>query len=74
MEKLLDAVGKLCPIPLEQGKIEMGKLNSGDILRIDFDCPEATENLPRWAAEEGHEVVKFEEIGKAVWSISIKKK
>ncbi|MCL1935131.1 MAG: sulfurtransferase TusA family protein [Defluviitaleaceae bacterium] len=74
MEKLLDAVGKLCPIPLEEAKIEIETINSGDLLRIDFDCPEATENLPRWAAESGHEVTNFDTISEGVWTVSIKKK
>jgi conserved domain protein len=51
----------------------MAKLNKGDSLTIDFDCAQATENLPNWAQEEGYEVTNFEQLGDAAWTITIRK-
>lgn len=73
MKKHIDTVGKLCPIPLMEAKRVMEELQSGDEVVIDYDCSQATENLPRWAAEVGHEVTNFEQIGDAQWTITIKK-
>ena len=68
-----DTVGHLCPFPLLEGKKAMAKLNKGDSLTIDFDCAQATENLPNWAQEEGYEVTNFEQLGDAAWTITIRK-
>lgn len=73
MKKHIDTVGKLCPIPLVEAKKAMAELASGDEIVIDYDCGQATENLPRWAAEAGHEVTNFEQVGNAQWTITIKK-
>ncbi|MBC3185092.1 YeeE/YedE family protein [Corynebacterium sp. zg-331] len=69
----LDTFGAVCPFPLIEAKEAMNRLNAGEELVIDFDCTQATDSLPRWAAEEGHEVVDFSERGAAGWSITIRK-
>ena len=73
MDVTLDTLGHLCPFPLIEGKKAMAKLNKGDALTIKFDCAQATENLPNWAAEEGYDVTDFQQIGEASWSITIVK-
>ncbi|AFJ46855.1 sulfurtransferase TusA family protein [Shimwellia blattae] len=70
----LDTTGKLCPFPLIEAKKQMAKLACGDLLVIAYDCAQATESLPRWAAEEGHTVTDFQQTGAAQWQISIRKK
>ncbi|KFD19984.1 MAG: sulfurtransferase TusA family protein [Yokenella regensburgei] len=69
----LDTRGKLCPFPLVEAKKQMALMTSGDVLVIDYDCGQATENLPRWAAECGHQVTEFEQTGDACWRIQIRK-
>ena len=49
----------------------MAKLNKGDDLEIEFDCTQATEAIPTWAAEQGYEVTNFEQIDDAKWSITV---
>ena len=51
----------------------MNTLNSGDGLIIDFDCTQATEAIPRWAAESGHRVTNFEQVSDATWTITVQK-
>ena len=70
----LDTTGKLCPFPLIEAKKHIAKLASGDTLIIAYDCAQATENLPRWAADEGHHVTAFTQTDSAQWEISIQKK
>lgn len=69
----LDVVNQVCPFPLIEAKEEIAKLNSGDELLIEFDCTQATESIPRWAAEEGHSVTDYRQTGDAAWSITVRK-
>ena len=69
----LDSLGAVCPFPLIEAKDVMNTLASGDHLVIDFDCTQATEAIPHWAATDGHEVTGFIEKGEASWQITLKK-
>lgn len=74
MQKILEVMGQVCPFPLVEAKKEIEELNSGDELVIEFDCTQATESIPRWAAEEGHLVTNFEQLDVAAWTITVQKK
>lgn len=74
MKQKLEVLGMVCPFPLIEAKNAMEQLNSGDELVIDFDCTQATESIPRWAAEAGHEVTNYEQLDEAQWTITIQKK
>ncbi|KMY51337.1 sulfurtransferase TusA family protein [Peribacillus loiseleuriae] len=74
MKKTLDVLGQVCPFPLVEAKEIIEEISSGDELVIQFDCTQATESLPRWAAEAGHTVTNFEQIGEATWTITVQKK
>lgn len=69
----LDSLGAVCPFPLIEAKDVMKDLEAGQSLVIDFDCTQATEAIPQWAAEDGHEVTDFQETGEASWQITVKK-
>ena len=56
-----------------EAKEAMAKLNKGDELIIEFDCTQATEAIPNWAAEEGYDVTDFEQIDDAKWTITVVK-
>lgn len=73
MNKKLEATGLVCPFPLVEAKLVMETLCKGDSLTIEFDCTQATEAIPLWAAEEGYEVSDFEQIDVAKWSITVVK-
>lgn len=66
-------MGQVCPFPLVEAKKVIEEIDSGDELVIEFDCTQATESIPRWAAESGHEVTNFEQIDVAAWTITVKK-
>lgn len=74
MKKVLEVMGMVCPFPLVEAKEAIETLNSGDELEIQFDCTQATETIPRWAAEVGHTISNFEQIGEAAWTITVVKK
>ena len=69
----LDTLGAVCPFPLIDAKAAMADLSVGDSLQIDFDCTQATDAIPRWAATDGHEVTNFEQTSDAGWTITVKK-
>lgn len=74
MQKKLEVMGMVCPFPLIEAKNEIETLSSGDELVINFDCTQATESIPRWAAEEGHKVTNYEQLSEAAWTITVQKK
>lgn len=74
MQQKLAVIGMVCPFPILEAKEAMEGLNSGDELVIDFDCTQATEAIPRWAAEAGHTVTNFEQTDDASWTITVRKK
>ncbi|MFJ7825985.1 sulfurtransferase TusA family protein [Psychrobacillus sp. NPDC096623] len=74
MKKVLGVMGMVCPFPLVEAKEAISELSSGDELVIEFDCTQATETIPRWAAEEGHNVTNYEQVGDAAWTITVQKK
>lgn len=69
----LETAGEVCPFPLAEAKEAIQQIPSGDQLRINFDCTQATESIPRWAAEQGYPVTDFQRIGDAGWTITVKK-
>ncbi len=74
MKKVLEVMGMVCPFPLVEAKEAIETIDSKDELVINFDCTQATETIPRWAAEAGHTISNFEQISDAAWTITIVKK
>jgi len=74
MVKVLETNGKVCPFPLVEAKSAIEEIASGEDLVINFDCTQGTESIPKWAAEAGHSVTNFEQIGEAAWTITVQKK
>ena len=69
----LDTRGEICPYPLIMAQREMKKLAPGEILMVVSDYPLAAENIPRWAQEAGHKVLRVEKVGNALLEIEIEK-
>lgn len=69
---ILDTRGKVCPFPLVEAKEAIKDVKDGAALTIYFDCTQATETIPEWAAKEGHEVLEFKRLDDAEWLITIK--
>ncbi|WP_019241265.1 MULTISPECIES: sulfurtransferase TusA family protein [Bacillus] len=73
MSKILETTGMVCPFPLVEAKKAMETIEIGEELIINFDCTQATESIPRWAAKDGHEVTNFEQVTDAQWQIILRK-
>ncbi|WP_422803439.1 sulfurtransferase TusA family protein [Streptococcus sp. FT1-106] len=73
MRYTLETGGLVCPFPLIDAKQKMAELEIGDELCIRFDCTQATESIPNWAADEGYPITHFAQIGNASWEIIVQK-
>ncbi|MCG7426244.1 sulfurtransferase TusA family protein [Helcobacillus massiliensis] len=66
-------MGQVCPFPLVEAKRAIEQIDRGDRLQIDFDCTQATDSIPAWAASAGHDVTEFRQLDAATWSITVQK-
>ncbi|MEW6009561.1 MAG: sulfurtransferase TusA family protein [Candidatus Omnitrophota bacterium] len=67
-----DLRGVACPMNFVKSKMELSKLNSGDILEILLDDGAPIENVPNSLKEEGHKILKQEQIGN-YWKVLVEK-
>lgn len=69
----MDTLGAVCPFPLLEAKDAIKRIAVGEELVITFDCTQATDAIPRWAAKDGHDVTQFEQTEDAGWVIAVKR-
>ncbi len=60
-DKLLDAKGLACPMPIVKTKKAIDQLESGQVLEVHATDKGAKNDLTAWAKSGGHELVKHEE-------------
>jgi TusA-related sulfurtransferase len=56
MTQVLDVTGLRCPMTWVRTKLELERMTAGETLEVRCPEGEALENVPRSAAEAGHEV------------------
>ena len=59
---VLDLRGVECPLNFVKTKIQLEKMNQGEVLEIWLDPGEAIESVPPSVREEGHEILGQEKI------------
>lgn len=69
----LDTKGLDCPLPLMELKKALGKAEEGQIIEVEFTCPEAVSNLPEYCEEHDHKVVEFDKMDNKAWKIVVEK-
>lgn len=60
-DKILDAKGLACPMPIVKTKKAIDTLESGQVLEIHATDKGAKKDLAAWASSTGHELIKTEE-------------
>lgn len=60
---ILDARGRVCPLPLFYTKKKIDELKTGEELEVLTDDITAKNTIPQWSREHGHEIVRVEESG-----------
>ena len=61
IDKVLDAKGLACPMPIVKTKKAMNDLESGQVLEIHTTDKGAKNDLAAWAKSGGHELLKYED-------------
>ena len=56
-EKKLDATGLFCPEPVFRTKIEIERMQVGEVLIVSADDPAAEDDISRWVTRNGHELL-----------------
>jgi tRNA 2-thiouridine synthesizing protein A len=61
VNKVLDAKGLACPMPVVRAKKAMDELTSGQVLEVQTTDKGSKNDLPAWAKACGHTVVDMKE-------------
>lgn len=56
-DKVLDAKGLACPMPIVRTKKSIGELQSGQVLEVHATDKGAKNDLTAWAKSTGHELL-----------------
>jgi tRNA 2-thiouridine synthesizing protein A len=62
-DKVLDAKGLACPMPIVRTKKAMDELTSGQVLEIHVTDKGAKNDLTAWVKSTGHEMIQSVEEG-----------
>jgi tRNA 2-thiouridine synthesizing protein A len=69
----LDLAGEVCPMNYVRTKLGLESLEPGEVLEVLLDPGEGVRNVPRSAAEDGHEVLLLEPAGEGRWRLRIRR-
>ena len=72
IKKFIDLHGVSCPMNFVKTKAALSGLDKGDLLEVILDEGDAILNVPLSVKEEGHQVVKVENLG-TTFRVIIKK-
>jgi TusA-related sulfurtransferase len=71
--KKLDITREHCPMTFVKTKIELSKLQKGDVLEVLLTEGEPLENVPKSATEQGFNVLEIKHVENNVYQIRIEK-
>ena len=74
VNKEIDITKDVCPFTFVKAKIALDGMKSGEILRITLNKGEAMKNVPRSIKDEGHKILKVQEVSEGVFNLIVKKK
>jgi TusA-related sulfurtransferase len=60
-DRLLDARGLLCPMPVVRASKEMRNLELGQVLKVLATDRGSIADMPAWAEDSGHELIDWHE-------------
>ncbi|PHY08853.1 MAG: hypothetical protein CK527_04335 [Nitrosarchaeum sp.] len=71
-DKKLDATGLFCPEPVFRTKIEIERMQVGQVLTVSADDPAAEDDITRWVTRNGHVLLDVKKDGNTI-TFQIKK-
>lgn len=72
-DHVLDITKEHCPMTFVKTKIELSKLQSGEILEVLLSEGEPLDNVPRNAKEQGYNVLSVEHVEGTTYKVTIQK-
>ncbi len=69
----LDITAEHCPMTFVKTKLELAKLNEGDILEVLLKEGEPLDNVPKSSEEQGYEIIEISHIDKDIYKVVIKR-
>lgn len=72
-DRVKNCRGVGCPMNLVYAKVELSKLEAGQILEIILDDGPPVNNVPASTIKEGHEILAKRQLEDGAWSVLIKK-
>ena len=71
-DKKLDATGLFCPEPVFRTKIEIERMQVGEVITVSADDPASEDDISRWVTRNGHELLDLSKDGDKI-TFQIKK-
>jgi len=69
----IDITGDVCPMTFVRTRLALDRMASGEVLRVRLKGEEPLRNVPRTAAEQGHEVLSQETDAAGIGTILIRR-
>jgi len=68
----IDITGDVCPMTFVRTRLALDRMAPGEVLRVRLKGEEPLRNVPRTAAEQGHEVLSQETDAAGIGTILIR--
>ena len=69
----LDITKEHCPMTFVKTKLELAKIQQGDLLEILLKEGEPLDSVPKSSQEQGYEIVEISHVEKDIYKVIIKK-
>ncbi len=70
---ILDVTEEHCPMTFVKTKLELAKLNEGEILEVLLREGEPLDSVPKSSEEQGFEIIEISHVEKDIYKVIIKK-
>jgi TusA-related sulfurtransferase len=72
-DKAIDITAETCPMTFVRTRLALDAIETGQILLVRLKGADPLANVPRAAADQGHEPLELEEQADGAWLLTIKK-
>ncbi len=69
----IDITDEHCPMTFVKTKLELSKLNEGDILEVLLKEGEPLDSVPKSSSEQGYEIMEISHVEKDIYKVIIKR-
>jgi TusA-related sulfurtransferase len=72
-DKAIDITAEVCPMTFVRTRLALDGMVSGEILLVRLQGADPLANVPRAAADQGHDLLDLEEQADGTWLLTIQK-